>query len=133
MTRGRVRRVGALAVVAALAAVSLLASACTSSSAGPPVSLPVPETGEVTFYLSLPGSAAGLGEAATRVGTPGSPDIRHVSSLDAAARQFGATDAQIDAVAKSVDTLGLQFVADPTRLFGRVTVWLVKRGIKVPM
>jgi hypothetical protein len=38
-----------------------------------------------------------------------------------AARQFGATDAQINAVAKSVKTLGLQFAADPTRLFGRVT------------
>jgi hypothetical protein len=41
--------------------------------------------------------------------------------LDAAARQFGATDAQITAVATSVGTLGLQFAADPTRLFGRVT------------
>jgi Subtilase family len=42
-------------------------------------------------------------------------------SLDKAARQFGATDTQIDTVAKSVNTLGLQFAADPTRLFGRVT------------
>jgi subtilase family serine protease len=121
MIRGRFRRAGSLAAVAVLAAVSLLASACTSSNAGPPVSLPVPKSGEVTFYLSLPSSAAGLSEAATKVGTPGSSDYRHFSSLDAAARQFGATDAQIDAVAKSVGTLGLRFVADPTRLFGRVT------------
>jgi len=41
--------------------------------------------------------------------------------LDAAARQYGATDAQISTVATSVGSLGLQFAADPTRLFGRVT------------
>jgi len=81
----------------------------------------VPKTGEVTFYLSLPSSAAALSEAATKVGTPGSSDYRRFSSLDAAARQFGATDAQIDTVAESIKTLGLQFAADPTRLFGRVT------------
>jgi subtilase family serine protease len=41
--------------------------------------------------------------------------------LDKAAGQFGAADAQIKTVAKSVTSLGLQFAADPTRLFGRVT------------
>lgn len=83
--------------------------------------LPVPKTGEVTFYLSLPGSTTGLGQAVARVATPGSSQYRHFSSLDRAARQFGATDAQINTVAKSISTLGLQFAADPTRLFGRVT------------
>jgi len=107
--------------VAVLVVVSLLASGCTSSSAGPPVSLPVPKTGEVTFYLSLPSSTTGLSEAVAKVATPGSSDYRHFSSLAKAARQFGATDAQINTVAKSVKTLGLQFAADPTRLFGRVT------------
>jgi subtilase family serine protease len=81
----------------------------------------VPKTGEVTFYLSLPSSTAGLGEAAAEAATPGSPNYRHFSSLDEAARQFGATDAQINTVAESVKTLGLQFAADLTRLFGRVT------------
>ena len=121
MIRGRFRSAGALAAVMTLAAVSLLASACTSSGSKAPVSLPVPEAGEVTFYLSLPSSTSGLSEAATNVGTPGSSDYRHFSTLDAAARQFGATDTQIDVVAKSIGTLGLQFAADPTRLFGRVT------------
>jgi subtilase family serine protease len=121
MSRGRVRRVGALAVVAALAAVSLLASGCTSSSADPPVSLPVPKTGDVTFYLSLPHATTALSDAAAKVATVGSTDYRHFSSLDKAARQFGATDAHISAVADSVGTLGLQFAADPTRSFGRVT------------
>jgi subtilase family serine protease len=83
--------------------------------------LPVPKTGEVTFYLSLPGSTAGLDEAAAETATPGSPEYRHFSSLDEAARQFGASDAQINTVATSIKTLGLQFAADPTRLFGRVT------------
>ena len=112
---------GGVAVAATLVVVPLLASGCASSSPRAPVSLPVPKTGEVTFYLSLPSSRAGLAEAAAEVATPGSPDYRHFSSLDKAARQFGATDAQINTVAKSVKTLGLQFAADPTRLFGRVT------------
>jgi hypothetical protein len=104
-------------VVVALAVVSLLAVGCTPKSARPPVS----KTGEVTFYLSLPGATTGLGEAATRVATPGSSRYRHFSSLDNAARQFGASDAQINAVTKSINSLGLRFVADRTRLFGRVT------------
>jgi subtilase family serine protease len=120
-TQERVRRLGA-AGAATLVAVSLLAAGCTSSPAAAPVSLPVPKAGDVTFYLSLPTtSATGLGNAAANVATPGSSGYRHFSSLDQAARQFGATDAQIRAVASSVGTLGLQFAADPTRLFARVT------------
>jgi hypothetical protein len=107
--------------VAALIVVCLLLSGCTSGGARPPVSLPVPKAGEVAFYLSLPSSTAGLAQAAARVATPGSSRYRHFSSLDEAARRFGASDAQINTVAKSVRTLGLQFAADPTRLFGRVT------------
>ena len=79
------------------------------------------KTGEITFYLSLPASTAGLDQAAAKVATPGSSTYRHFSSLATAASQFGATDAQIDAIAQSVRSLGLQFAADPTRLFGRVT------------
>jgi subtilase family serine protease len=107
--------------VAVLVVVSVLGSGCTSRSAPAPVSLPVPKTGEVTFYLSLPGSTTGLGQAVASVATPGSSEYRRFSSLDKAASQFGATDAQINTVAKSISTLGLQFAADPTRLFGRVT------------
>lgn len=102
--------------------VTLLASACGSSSpSAPPVSLPVPRAGEVTFYLSLPSSTAELAKAAAKAATPGSAGYRHFSSLAEAALRFGATDAQIDAVGKSIKTLGLRFTADPTRLFGRVT------------
>jgi kumamolisin len=108
-------------VAAALVVASLLASGCTSSTPRAPVSLPVPKTGEVTFYLSLQGSTTGLSEAAAKVATPGTSDYRHFSSLDKAAMKFGATDAQINTVAKSIKTLGLRFAADPTRLFGRVT------------
>src|SRR3984957_11901441 len=118
----RVRAGVALATVTVFAAVSALASGCASSSAAPlPVSLPVPKTGEVTFYLSLPASTAGLDQAAAQVTVPGSSTYRHFTALAAAARRFGATDAQINAIAKSVQGLGLQFAADPTRLFARVT------------
>jgi subtilase family serine protease len=119
MTQQRVRHVVALA--AALAAVSSLISGCAPKTASP-VSLPVPRAGDVTFYLSLPTtSMTELSAAAAGVATPGSSNYRHFSSLDQAALRFGATDKQINAVAGSIGTLGLQFTADPTRLFGRVT------------
>jgi hypothetical protein len=63
----------------------------------------------------------GARQAAARAATAGSWEYRHFSSSDKAARQFGASDTQISTVAKSVSTLGLQFAADPTRLFGRMT------------
>jgi subtilase family serine protease len=122
MQQVRVRRAGALASAAALVAtVALLAAGCTSSASPPAVSLPPATTGEITFYLSLPTSATSLSDAAAGVATPGSSDYRHFPSLDAAARRYGATDAQITTVADSVHGLGLQFAADPTRLFGRVS------------
>jgi len=118
----RTRAYAALATATVFAAVSVLASGCASSSAAPlPVSLPVPKAGEVTFYLSLPASTAGLDQAAVRAATPGSSTYRHFTSLATAASRFGATDARIDAIATSVQGLGLQFAADPTRLFARVT------------
>jgi subtilase family serine protease len=101
---------------------SLLAFGCASSARPPvPVSLPVPRSGQITFYLSLPSSTSALGEAVDRVAAPGSSQYRHFTSPDQAARQFGASDAQITAVARAISRLGLRFAADPTRLFGRVT------------
>jgi len=118
----RTRAYAALATATVFAAVSVLASGCASSSAAPlPVSLPVPKAGEVTFYLSLPASTAGLDQAAVQAATPGSSTYRHFTSLETAASRFGAADARIDAIATSVQGLGLQFAADPTRLFARVT------------
>ena len=110
----------AVTVLVVLAGAGLLASGC-SSSPPVPVSQPAPKSGEITFYLSLPSSTTALDDAEVKVSTPGSAQYRHFMSLDSAASQFGATDAQISAVATSVDGLGLNFEADPTRLFGRVT------------
>jgi subtilase family serine protease len=115
------RRSGGGRALAVLVVGLLLVSGCSSSGARPPVSLPVPKAGDVTFYLSLPSSTTGLAQAAAKVATPGSSEYRHFSPLDKAARQFGASDAQISTVAKAISGLGLRFVADPTRLFGRVT------------
>jgi subtilase family serine protease len=121
MAPDRVRR-GSGAVIV-LVAVSLLAFGCTASTTRPPVpvSLPVPRSGQITFYLSLPSSASALGKAVARVAAPGAAQYRHFTSPDQAARQFGATGAQITAVAQAISRLGLRFAADPTRLFGRVT------------
>lgn len=114
--------VGAL-VVGALALSACVPSQPPSKPQTPamPISFPVAKTGEVTFYLSLPSSLTNLVQAAGEVATPGSGKYRHFSSLAQAASQFGATDAQINAVATSIKTLGLGFAPDPTRLFGRVT------------
>jgi subtilase family serine protease len=102
--------------------VPVLASGCTSGSPPPPpVSLPVPEASDITFYLSLPASTAGLDQAAAKAAMPRSSAYRQFTSLATAASRFGATDAQIDSIAESVQGLGLQFAADPTRLFARVT------------
>jgi subtilase family serine protease len=118
----RMRAYSVLAAITVLAAVAVLASGCTSTGPPPPpVSLPAPKTGEVTFYLSLPASTTGLDQAADKAAMPGSATYRHFISLAAAASRFGATDTQIDAIAKSVQSLGLQYAADPTRLFARVT------------
>jgi subtilase family serine protease len=85
----------------------------------------VPRADAVTFYLSLPGpsanSAAELASAAFAAATPGNPAYRHFSTLADAAARFGASDAQIDAVDRAVRAEGLEFAADPTRLFARVS------------
>jgi subtilase family serine protease len=64
---------------------------------------------------------AGLDQAATKTTMSGSSTYRHFISPAAAASRFGATNTQIDAIATSVRSLGLQYAADPTRLFARVT------------
>jgi kumamolisin len=115
------RGAGVITVISALVTASLLASGCSSGSPPVAVTQPTPKSGEITFYLSLPSSTTALHEAETKVSTPGSAQYRHFMSLGSAASQFGATDTQLSAVAQSVSSLGLQFTADPTRLFGRVT------------
>ena len=113
---------GVITAISVLVTASLLAAGCSSASPPPvAVSQPTPKSGEITFYLSLPSSTTALDEAATKVSTPGSAQYRHFMSLNSAASQFGATDAQLSTIAQSVSGLGLQFTADPTRLFGRVT------------
>lgn len=119
-TTARPRANAALATIAILVAVSVLASGCASSTPSPPVSLPVPKAGDITFYLSLPASTTALDQAAAKSATPGSPTYRQFTSLATAASRFGATDAQVNAIAHSVQGLGLQFAPDPTRLFARV-------------
>jgi len=113
----RVRGLAALAAITTVAA--LLSSAGTTAADDAP--LPTPKEGGVTFYLSLPSNRAGLDAAANAGSTPGSTRYRHFSTLVEAADQFGARDAQITRISRSVRTLGLRFAPDPTRLFGRVT------------
>lgn len=111
------------AVIAVTASCTQVSSSGVTSSgvATPPVFVPAARAGEITFYLSLPASANNLGASVAAAATPGSPSYRRFGSLAAVAGQFGATDAQINSAARSVDTLGLQFAADPTRMFARVS------------
>ncbi|HET6484664.1 MAG TPA: S53 family peptidase [Actinoplanes sp.] len=94
---------------------------CSPAETTPDVSLPKPTTGVVTFYLSLPGSPAELTKAATAVATPGSGQYRQFVTLADAGAKYGASVDQIETVANSIKSLGLQFAADPSRLFGRVS------------
>jgi subtilase family serine protease len=115
-----VRPFGPRALVVTLLAAAL-ACACSKSTPTAQASLPTPAAGAITFYLSLPSSTTNLLSAAQSAGTPGASQYRHFSTPATAAAQFGATDAQINAASKSITGLGLQFAADPSRLFARVT------------
>src|ERR1700753_3341937 len=122
MTPEKIRRGGGvITVVSVLVTASLVAAGCSSASPAVAVGQPTPKSGEITFYLSLPSSTTALDEAATKVSTPGSAQYRRFMSVDSAASKFGATDAQLSTIAQSVSGLGLQFTADPTKLFARVT------------
>ncbi|MGW6281314.1 S53 family peptidase [Kribbella sp. NPDC055071] len=102
-------------------AIAMLLSACTPDPAASPVSLPSPAAGVVTFYVSLPSSTTALLQAATAVATPGSGQYRHFPKESEVGAKYGASDAQIKDVTASITKLGLQFAADPSRLFGRVS------------
>ena len=108
--------------VGVLIAAVMMTYACSSDDPpSPDVSLPAPEAGVITFYLSLPSSAAELTRAATAVATPGSGQYRRFVPVADAGRKYGASDEQITGVADSITKLGMRFAADPSRLFGRVS------------
>jgi subtilase family serine protease len=106
-----------------LVVAAMTAYACSSPTPRPTaaVSLPAPKAGVVTFYLSLPSNAADLMKAADAVANPGSGQYRRFVSEDSAGARYGASTDQINAVTASIKTLGLEFAADPSRLFGRVS------------
>src|SRR4051812_17706330 len=111
-------RIGLTSVLVVAATVTY---ACSPARPAVNVSLPAPTTGVVTFYLSMPNSAADLAQAAAAVATPASGQYRRFVSETEAGAKYGASDDQIDAVTDSIKTIGLQFAADPSRLFGRVS------------
>ncbi|HKQ43628.1 MAG TPA: S53 family peptidase [Pseudonocardia sp.] len=118
-----------------LTTAAVLLAACGTSAPGgsggsapppPHTDLPVPRADAITFYLSLPGPpgnslTGALADAAFAASTPGNPQYRHFSSLADVAARFGASEAQIDAADKAIRAAGLEFAADPTRLFARVS------------
>ena len=126
--RGRRR---SKALLLTVAAVLLAACGTTTPSGGSPpapphTDLPAPRADAITFYLSLPGPpgnslTGALADAAFAAATPGNPQYRHFSNLADVAARFGASDAQIDAADKVIRDAGLEFAADPTRLFARVS------------
>jgi hypothetical protein len=118
-----------LAVVAAVVLAGCGTSAPNSeprAPAPPHTDLPKPTADAATFYLSLPGpsgnSTAGpLADAAFAAATPGNPQYRHFPSLADIAARFGDSGAQIDAADRAIRAAGLEFAADPSRLFARVS------------
>ena len=109
-----------------LAACGTSAPSGGSTPAPPHTDLPAPRADAITFYLSLPGPpgnslTGALADAAFAASIPGNPEYRHFSNLADVAARFGASDAQIDAADKVIRDAGLEFSADPTRLFARVS------------
>lgn len=119
-------------VVGAAVSVVLLAGCAPAAPAPAPGSSPAPAVPSevrlapaapdaVTFYLGLPSSGPALLQAAVAASTPGSPGYRRFAPLADVAARFGASDAQIEQVVRSVRGLGLDVTVDPTRLFARVS------------
>lgn len=123
----------------ALAAGSLLASPLTlpaTAQDGAANGAPTPDPNAViTFLAELPHDKKALERAATDISDPASDSFRDYLSVGQAARQFGASDAQIRKVRKAARQLGLNAAIDPTRLItrisGPVSAWEKAMGTSV--
>lgn len=80
-----------------------------------------PQDDVITFLGELPHRSAALASAAQMVSTPGTPTYRTFLTVEQAAEEFGASDAQIGRVNAAARALGLRAVVDPTRLVVRLT------------
>jgi subtilase family serine protease len=80
-----------------------------------------PQDVVITFLGELPHRSAALASAAQMVSTPGTPTYRQYLTVNQAAEEFGASDAQIDRVDAAARALGLRAVVDPTRLVVRLS------------
>lgn len=89
----------------------------TASSSGPTAD---PST-VVTFLAELPHRKRALERAANDVSDPSSASFRDYLTVREAAREFGATKAQVDQVIDASLALGLAAEIDPTRLIARIS------------
>jgi len=89
----------------------------TASSSGP---IADPST-VVTFLAELPHRKRALERAANDVSDPSSASFRDYLTVREAAREFGATKAQVDKVIDASLALGLTAEIDPTRLVARIS------------
>ena len=110
----------ALAISTTLIAGLLITPGAAADDAAEDNPVPPPDK-RITFLAELPHRSQALALAARAVSTPGSEKFRQYRSVAEAARDFGATDAQIARLKKRAAALGLSVAVDPTRLVARIT------------
>jgi len=109
----------------ALAAGSLLAASLTlpaTAQDGASDAEPTPDPNTVvTFLAELPHKKRALEREAQAISDPSSDSFREYLTVRQAAREFGATKAQVDKVIDASLALGLTAEIDPTRLVARIS------------
>ena len=103
-----------------LLAASLAFPATAQDDAGDAEPTPDPNT-VITFLAELPHKQRALEREAQAISDPASDSFRDYLTVREAAREFGATKAQVDKVIDASLALGLTAEIDPTRLVARIS------------
>lgn len=106
----------------ALAAGTLIAGAIAYPAVADKGSAPTPDPDTViTFIAELPHDRKALERAAVDASNPSSKSFRQYRTVAQAAREFGASDAQVRKVRDAARRLGLSAAIDATRLIARIS------------
>ena len=105
-----------------IASASLIASSLALPAVADEASGPTPNPNTViTFIAELPHDRRALQQAAADASDPSSESFRNYRTVAQAAREFGASNAQIREVREAARQLGLTAAIDTTRLITRIS------------